>query len=188
VLAVVGLVVDSHLGGDHRGGHPPTRGADHLALSSGLVSPPDAHWPGHHVVAGSGMGVGPSPDNLDRPTRTQTHPDPHDPPTQDNTGHRSAHGCDGPRGAPCHGAPHRRAEPGGSPTSLTWGRCPGATRPRDARPGACRRAREACIPRCSHRRRRDPPWGQGLTISYTRSRHHGGMGCGHRGEGPQLSW
>jgi hypothetical protein len=52
VLAVVGVAVDPHHGGEHRGGHQPTRAAHHPALSSGLVSPPDPHRSGHHLVAG----------------------------------------------------------------------------------------------------------------------------------------
>jgi hypothetical protein len=30
--------------------------------------------------------------------------------------------------------------------------------------------------------------GRASNVPHTRSRHHGGMGCGQRGDGPQLSW
>lgn len=124
VLAVVGLVVDPDLGGEYRGGHQPTRGVDHPAVSSVLVSPPDPHRSGHDVVAGSGMGARPSPDSLDRSAWTSAHPDPHDTPPQGGTGRHDARGCDGPGVAPRHSAQSRRAEPAGGPVSLTRGRAP----------------------------------------------------------------
>lgn len=46
-------------------------GVRHCAvLRSGLVHPPNRHRSDGHVVAGAGMGTGPSPDRLDRPPRT----------------------------------------------------------------------------------------------------------------------
>ena len=109
VLAVVGLAVDRDLRGQYRGGYPPAGRAYHAALCSGLVFCPDPHRSNGHLVAGAGMGAGSSLDDLDRPARTPTHPDPDVPPPQN----RAGRGRVGWGGALCS-APH----PG---TSSLWG-------------------------------------------------------------------